>query len=1671
MTHNLYIPISNRRIHGIRAVFLLLAIVSLTALLSAGGHPTTELSTKFGYIISTAKGDYISASIANGGLGSYYSYWIEVPEGLTSLEISIFDPDTGGAHDIRGGTGWNTTTSFLLYNPASEPQTGDLLDVGEDSSYDGKWFNSWGVIKNPMAGHWELRVVSTTSTGDDCNAFGVKAEGWTLTSTVAHSWNLDTDPGWTKDPDTADNEWAFGTPVDGGNGDPSSGHTGNNVYGYDNTADGLYATSMGEMCLTTGAIDCSSLQNTRLRFWRWLGVEEWDDAKIQVSTNGSDFTQVDQIFGIFDSSWTQITVDISYYADDQQSVYLRWVMGPTDIEGHSDPNSYGWNIDDIEIIHGEEIPVELNVYADSFVNYGLAGSEGASQTVTVYPYVDCGCAGRSNDFDSDSSASYALTSRSGGYKWSATGVSGDDSWQSGAVPAWTTDFFSDDYGIWSESLTVTIPSGDTSNFVTHYLGDHGAAPPPPTAQPQSGALRLYLPTSAGAAPVKPYVGQTVRFISGQNPPLVGQTTRLGIRVDVTNPTPHAITFSASNTVDAYVPGGDVVYAGTATVSQGSVVAYPAVTPGPYGWLQWNPGVVATKTTASLYYHVDVTPTAAGRLVITGTTPSSVRSWDLSTDPRWTAEGQWAWGTPSGGGGTPGNPDPTSGHTGSNVYGYNLSGNYSDSMAAEYLTTKVIDCSGLSNVQLRFWRWLNVEGSTNDHAVIEVSNDNSTWTKIYENPADTAVTDAAWTQVTYDISAVADNQSTVYIRWAMGPTNGSATYSGWNIDDIELWGDADGNGTTATYVDETGNTTQPRATFTFGPLCELAVTTGTDLPTRALVSDFGSEWAGGEPVLRWATAAEQGTAGFHVSRWDEAAGGWRRLTEAPLPALPGHPQGGVYRLADPEALPGQTYQYRIEELDVHGRVLDYGPFTVTIPEPASNPDVVAAPPVDASGSRTPHPRQRRDTDTPNLKPAHLKTAVAGKTAADGARPEAAKVAVRADGLHAVTFDALAEALALPRAAVEALAHRGRLEITSGGRLVTYLTDLAPGAIVFYGRRSDSPYADANVYRVAVGRGQLMARADGAPPAAVASGLTFATTQDAEEDHLPAPAVTRNPESDYWFWDYLFADHPTQGAKTFTVPTPAPAGTGAAALAVRLHGGTDTGFGTDHQVSVRLNGVNVGTARWDGLTARSLRFTIDPAILRDGANAVELAAHLNDGIPYSLVYVDGFAVDYVRQARADNDRLRLAPGGMAPHAVAVDGFTRDDIVVLDITDPDAPVLQPTAVERTGRNWRAFFRCQPRHDYFAASAGTAAAVTAASPDWPSRLRETESGADYVVIAPQSLLEPAEALAAYRAGQGHRALVVDLADIYDEFNHGRSSPHAIRDFLAWAVAHWSVAPRHVVLAGRGTYDYRDLGGFGDNLLPPLYLGTSHGLAAADNRFACVAGDDNVPDLAIGRLPAATAAELQAMVDKIIAYEALPGGAWSRRALVVADNPDPAGDFPADSETVAAELPPWLRLRRISLAEQTAVEAREALVSGIATGAGLVNYLGHGGVDRLAAEGVLRLDDVPLLANGARLPLVLAFTCAAGECTIPGYPGLGEALLTRPAGGAIAVYAPAGLSDNAAAVELNAALAAELGRGHATLGEALRAALAAWAPADPTAAYHRDLYILLGDPALRLVR
>lgn len=161
--------------------------------------------------------------------------------------------------------------------------------------------------------------------------------------------------------------------------------------------------------------------------------------------------------------------------------------------------------------------------------------------------------------------------------------------------------------------------------------------------------------------------------------------------------------------------------------------------------------------------------------------------NMDTNPGWTLDSLWQWGTPAGSGGAEyGNPDPTAGYTGAKVVGYNLLGDYENSIATtRWAKTPAINCTNRTGVTLTFYRWLNVEQPAWDHAYIQVSNNGSTWSTIWQNSSE--ITDSGWTLQTFDISAAADNQPTVYIRWGMGPTDSSWQYSGWNIDDVKVTG--------------------------------------------------------------------------------------------------------------------------------------------------------------------------------------------------------------------------------------------------------------------------------------------------------------------------------------------------------------------------------------------------------------------------------------------------------------------------------------------------------------------------------------------------------------------------------------------------------------------------------------------------------------------------------------------------------------------------------------------------------------------------------------------------------------------------------------------------------------------------------------------------------------------
>jgi len=153
-----------------------------------------------------------------------------------------------------------------------------------------------------------------------------------------------------------------------------------------------------------------------------------------------------------------------------------------------------------------------------------------------------------------------------------------------------------------------------------------------------------------------------------------------------------------------------------------------------------------------------------------------------SDPGWSTTGAWAFGQPTGAGSH--NGDPTSGATGLNVLGYELTGDYTDNMVEEYLTSTSIDLSSVSGTTLEFQRWLGIESASYDHARVELSTDGASWTTIWDHTGG-ATDENAWSAASYDISSLADGQPDVTLRFSMGVTDGSVTYPGWNIDDLRI----------------------------------------------------------------------------------------------------------------------------------------------------------------------------------------------------------------------------------------------------------------------------------------------------------------------------------------------------------------------------------------------------------------------------------------------------------------------------------------------------------------------------------------------------------------------------------------------------------------------------------------------------------------------------------------------------------------------------------------------------------------------------------------------------------------------------------------------------------------------------------------------------------------------
>lgn len=449
---------------------------------------------------------------------------------------------------------------------------------------------------------------------------------------------------------------------------------------------------------------------------------------------------------------------------------------------------------------------------------------------------------------------------------------------------------------------------------------------------------------------------------------------------------------------------------------------------------------------------------------------------------------------------------------------------------------------------------------------------------------------------------------------------------------------------------------------------------------------------------------------------------------------------------------------------------------------------------------------------------------------------------------------------------------------------------------------------------------------------------------------------------------------------------------------------------------------------------------------------------DGL-LEIEWIDGpeseFLMDVVDPA-ARIYELRQQPGAQTTTAIELTNvFTtasppwRKRMVVVD--DPDV----------ANGTLRRFVVIEPTEI-------VALAASALEPAPDSDLRDTAKQADMIVIAHPDLLDltPAGAVdgwLAHRASPAGGDLAIEIVwvdEIYDTFDAGQFGPDAIREFLRFVMSDdvgegWAdPKPRYLLFVGDASFDYHGNSTGGDRLAAGNYVPTQILISdfeelaylATDTLLAAVVGEDVMPDLAVGRIPSRTAAETDRALDKVVAYETTaPTGSWQQHVLFLSDRDkgQPVGpsDFEVINQATSDSLSgtPFTRRHLRYWSDywsqmpqgQAAQAMKDEIIStvngddGIADGAAIVQYLGHGNFfvwsddfiwdDRPpnAAQDVLELD------NSGPLSFLFAHNCLTGgfhSCLGPcdaGATSIAESWLFRDGGGAVGAFAPTGLSFN----------------------------------------------------------
>ena len=462
-------------------------------------------------------------------------------------------------------------------------------------------------------------------------------------------------------------------------------------------------------------------------------------------------------------------------------------------------------------------------------------------------------------------------------------------------------------------------------------------------------------------------------------------------------------------------------------------------------------------------------------------------------------------------------------------------------------------------------------------------------------------------------------------------------------------------------------------------------------------------------------------------------------------------------------------------------------------------------------------------------------------------------------------------------------------------------------------------------------------------------------------------------------------------------------------------TANAVNTNHhlQLLVNENTTPVAETSFTSTEPHIVQFRVNGSHFVSGKNKFTLEATGQNIVAgeYDMIYIDTIDVYYSQSWLADSDQalvLDQQPGS----AYLLDGFSSSQVLAYDISNPsDIQKLTNVDIQASGLGFSAEFGLD------GSSQGKKVLLTTESTllesqslnlIYGSDLSNTNNKADVLYIGHRDMLGAINELAHYRAEQGHLIYKASLEDIYNEFGKGLANVDSIKEFISYTRTNWSKKPSYIILLGDGTYDPK---AYQNSSMPyrfPIKFMMGSSLDYGSDNWFVSDETNNLPQEVIARIPAQTPSELLAYAEKVLSYENGDSKPNSNSKMTFfSDTPQYDGE---DFEKPVTDLQSFKNsgsvsndLDHIKRSTKTDGEMKTSILQSF-DNSSLIHYMGHGAENMWADYGVFENTDINGLTN-SKLPVVVAMNCLNGHFYDPSLESLGETMVLKKTGGAIAFW------------------------------------------------------------------